>query len=242
MAERLRPIVAIDGPAGAGKSTVARRLAEELGYVLVDTGAMYRAVALAAARRGVPWNDGERVAAVARGIVGARALTFDRDPVLGVRVFLHGDWSGTGVEERTDVSEAIRTPEIAQGASTVSAHGEVRHVLLDMQRQAGSEGGVVLEGRDIGTVVFPDAEVKFFLTASPEVRARRRHDELVAKGQNVTFAETLADVRERDARDSGRAVAPLRQADGAVLVDSTTTNIDETVAFMLDRVRAYARK
>jgi CMP/dCMP kinase len=242
MAERLRPIVTIDGPAGAGKSTVARRLAEELGYVLVDTGAMYRAVALAAARRGVPWNDGERVAAVARGIVGAHALTFERDPVLGVRVFLHGDWSGTGAPERTDVSEAIRTPEISQGASTVSAHGEVRRVLLDMQRQAGTEGGVVLEGRDIGTVVFPNAEVKFFLTASPEVRARRRHDELVAKGQNVTFAETLADVMERDARDSSRAVAPLKQADGAVLVDSTTRNIDETVAFMLERVRACSQQ
>jgi CMP/dCMP kinase len=242
MAERLRPIVAIDGPAGAGKSTVARRLAEELGFVLVDTGAMYRAVALAAERRGVPWNDGERVAAVARGIVGAHALTFERDPALGVRVFLDGDWSGTGTSERTDVSEAIRTPEIAQGASTVSAHGEVRAVLLDMQRQAASEGGVVLEGRDIGTVVFPDAEVKFFLTASAEVRARRRHAELVAKGQNVTFAETLADVLERDARDSGRAVAPLRQADGAVLVDSTTTNIDETVALMLERVRAASRE
>jgi cytidylate kinase len=230
MSERKRPIVAIDGPAGAGKSTVARRLADALGYVLVDTGAMYRAVALSALRAGVAWNDAERVAGLARGIVGAHGLTFERDPKLGVRVKLNGE----------DVSEAIRTPDVAQGASTVSAHGEVRAVLLDLQRQAGAEGGVVLEGRDIGTVVFPDAEVKFFLTASPEVRARRRHEELVAKGQNVTFDATLADVKERDARDEGRAVAPLRRADGASLVDSTWMSVDETVAFMLGEVRERA--
>jgi cytidylate kinase len=225
---RRLPIVAIDGPAGAGKSTVARRLAEALGYVLVDTGAMYRAVALAADRASVPWNDGEGVGRLARGIVGARSLKFERDATLGVRVKL----------DEEDISEAIRTPQIGQGASTVSAHASVRSALLDLQRQAGRAGGVVLEGRDIGTVVFPDAEVKFFLTASPEVRARRRHEELVAKGQNVTFDETLADVKERDARDEGRAVAPLRQADGAVLVDSSALTIDETVLAMLTKVRA----
>ncbi|MBX3217490.1 MAG: (d)CMP kinase [Labilithrix sp.] len=230
MSERNRPIVAIDGPAGAGKSTVARRLADALGYVLVDTGAMYRAVALAAARAGVAWNDGERVAGLARGIVGAHSLAFERAGAAGVRVKLEGE----------DVSEAIRTPDIAQGASTVSAHGEVRAVLFDLQRQAGEGGGVVLEGRDIGTVVFPDAEVKFFLTASAEVRARRRHEELVAKGQNLTFDETLADVKERDARDEGRAVAPLRKAETAVLVDSTSMTIEETVAFMLRAVREVA--
>lgn len=228
MKERKRPIVAIDGPAGAGKSTVARRLAEALGYVLVDTGAMYRAVALAASRAGIPWNDAERVAGLARGILGAHSLAFERDQELGLRVKLGGE----------DVSEAIRTPEIAHGASTVSAHGEVRAVLLDLQRQAGQGGGVVLEGRDIGTVVFPEADVKFFLTASPEIRARRRHDELVGKGQNVTLEATLAEVQERDARDEGRAVAPLRKADGAVVVDSTPMTIDETVAFMLAKVRA----
>jgi cytidylate kinase len=235
MSERRRPIVAIDGPAGAGKSTIARRLADALGYVLVDTGAMYRAVALAASRAGVPWNDADRVAAVARSIVATHALTFERDATLGVRVFLKQEG-----EHSPDVSEAIRTPEIAQGASTVSAHADVRSALLDLQRQAGSDGGVVLEGRDIGTVVFPDAEAKFFLTASAETRARRRHEELVAKGQNVTFEETLADVKERDARDEGRAVAPLRQADGAVRVDSTAMTIDETLALMLAKVRAVA--
>jgi cytidylate kinase len=249
MSEPKRPIVAIDGPAGAGKSTVARLLAEALGYVLVDTGAMYRAVALATTRAGVAWNDADRVAAIARGIVGAHALTFTRDTKLGVRVFLKRDWAmpGSGAasasEETSalsDISEAIRQPEIAQGASTVSAHAEVRAVLLDLQRQAGEGGGVVLEGRDIGTVVFPNADVKFFLTASPEVRARRRHEELVAKGQNVTFEATLADVNARDARDEGRAVAPLRKADTAVLVDSTEMTIDQTVTFMLGKVRALA--
>ncbi|HVH42102.1 MAG TPA: (d)CMP kinase [Labilithrix sp.] len=250
MSERKRPIVAIDGPAGAGKSTVARLLAEALGYVLVDTGAMYRAVALAATRAGVPWNDAERVAGIARGIVSTHALRFERDDKLGVRVFLKGEWANPQAETNDpiaageqggqfapDISEAIRLPEIAQGASTVSAHGEVRAVLLDLQRQAGEGGGVVLEGRDIGTVVFPDAEVKFFLTASAEVRARRRHEELVAKGQNITFDETLADVKERDARDEGRAVAPLRKAETAVLVDSTSMTIEQTVAFMLAKVR-----
>lgn len=218
--------MAIDGPAGAGKSTVAKRLADALGYVLVDTGAMYRSVALAAVRAGAAFSEGERVAALARGLVASHALAFERDPGLGVRVKLSGE----------DVSDAIRTPEIAQGASLVSAHGGVRAALLDLQRQAGEAGGVVLEGRDIGTVVFPDAEVKFFLTASAETRAGRRHAELVAKGQSVTFDETLADVQRRDAQDEGREVAPLRKADSAVLVDSTALTIDQTVARMLEEV------
>jgi cytidylate kinase len=226
VASRTSPIVAIDGPAGAGKSTVARRLADALAYVLVDTGAMYRAVALAAQRDGVAWSDGPRLAALAHGLVEKKALAFERDPGLGVRVKLAGE----------DISDAIRTPEIAQGASTVSAHGEVRAVLLELQRLAGRAGGVVLEGRDIGTVVFPEAEVKFFLTASAEVRASRRHAELVAKGQTVTLEDTLADVKRRDAQDEGRAVAPLKRADTAILVDSTNLSFEETVANMLAHV------
>lgn len=218
--------MAIDGPAGAGKSTVARRLADALGYVLVDTGAMYRSVALAATRAGVAFSEAERVAELARGLVAGHALSFERDPALGVRVKLSGE----------DVSEAIRTPDIAQGASLVSAHGGVRAALLDLQRQAGEGGGVVLEGRDIGTVVFPEAEVKFFLTASAETRARRRHEELVAKGQPLSFEETLADVKRRDAQDEGREVAPLKKAESAVLVDSTDLTIDQTVARMLGEV------
>lgn len=230
--ERKGVIVAIDGPAGAGKSTVARRLADALGYILVDTGAMYRSVALAAQRSGVAWNDATGLGALARGLVARHALTFERDPHLGVRVKLAGE----------DVSDAIRTPDIAQGASTVSTHPEVRAALLDLQRQAGDEGGVVLEGRDIGTVVFPQAQAKFFLTASAETRAQRRHAELVAKGQNVTFEDTLDDVKRRDAQDSGRAVAPLKQADDAILVDSTVLSIDETVASMLEHVRKVSAR
>jgi cytidylate kinase len=227
---RPRPIVAIDGPAGAGKSTVARRLAEVLGFVLVDTGAMYRAVALAAQRTGIPWSDADRVGELARALVARTALAFDRDPARGSRVYVDG----------ADVSDAIRAPDIGMGASTVSAYKAVRDALLEMQRQAGRAGGVVLEGRDIGTVVFPDAEVKFFLTARPEVRARRRFDELVAKGARVSFEETLEDVRRRDDQDTTRAVAPLRQAPDATLVDSSEMGIDEAVARMVERVRTGA--
>lgn len=232
MIARTLPIVAIDGPAGAGKSTVARRLADALAFVLVDTGAMYRAVALAANRAGIQWSDGPGLAALAEGLVETKALAFERDPGLGVRVKLAGE----------DISDAIRTPEIAQGASTVSAHGQVRAVLLELQRVAGRAGGVVLEGRDIGTVVFPDAEVKFFLTASAEVRASRRHAELEAKGQSVSLADTLADVKRRDAQDEGRAVAPLKRADGAILIDSTDLSFEQTVSSMLEHVnRATTR-
>lgn len=227
MSPRVRPIVAIDGPAGAGKSSVARRVADALGFVLVDTGAMYRAVALAATRRGVSLDDGPGATQVAQDLVARGALTLERDGRGGVRVLLDGD----------DVSLAIRTPDMALGASSVSRHPGVRVALVDLQRAAGAEGGVVLEGRDIGTVVFPDADVKFFLTASPEVRARRRHEELVARGGSPpSFDETLADVVRRDAQDEQRAVAPLRRADDAVLVDSSVLDLEATVASMLAHV------
>jgi len=224
---RARPIVAIDGPAGAGKSTVARRLADALGFVLVDTGALYRAVALAAERAQVPWTEGPSLGELTRGIVSRGALAFERDPSRGVLVLLDG----------RDVTEEIRTPEMGMGASTVSAHKEVRDALLDVQRQAGRAGGVVLEGRDIGTVVFPDAEVKFFLTARPEVRAERRHKELAAKGVPATLSQTLDEVRRRDEQDSTRPVAPLRQAPDAILIDNSAWSIDETVRVMAERVR-----
>jgi CMP/dCMP kinase len=230
-AGRPRPIVAIDGPAGAGKSTIARRLAGALGFVLVDTGAMYRAVALAAERGGVAWTDGGAVGRLAGSLVARRALAFTRDPERGVRVRLDGD----------DVTDAIRAPHVGMGASTVSAHAQVRDALFDMQRQAGDQGGVVLEGRDIGTVVFPDAEVKVFLTARPEVRAGRRHSELVAKGESVTFEETLDAVLRRDEQDMTRAVAPLKRADDATLLDSSEMTIDQTVARIVELVRARSR-
>lgn len=228
---RPRPIVAIDGPAGAGKSTIARGLADVLGFVLVDTGAMYRAVALAAERAGVPSDDGAAVGRVAQSIAERHALVFERDARRGVRVLLDGE----------DVTDAIRAPHIGMGASTVSAHKQVRDALFDMQRQAGQRGGVVLEGRDIGTVVFPDAEVKVFLTARPEVRARRRHDELVAKGEKVTFEETLEAVQRRDEQDSTRAVAPLKRADDATLLDNSDITVDQAVARIVAVVRERGR-
>jgi CMP/dCMP kinase len=227
-ASRSQPIVAIDGPAGAGKSTVARRLAGALGFVLVDTGALYRAVALAALRGGVARQDAKAVGALAHSLVERRAIGFERDATGGLRIRLDGE----------DVTDAIRTPDVGMGASTVSAYAPVREALLDLQRQAGRAGGVVLEGRDIGTVVFPDAEVKFFLTARIDVRARRRFDELTAAGGHATLEETLADLKRRDEQDTTRAIAPLRQAPDAVLVDSSDIAADDAVALMVAKVRS----
>src|SRR6185503_15026296 len=228
---RPRPIVAIDGPAGAGKSTVARRLADRLGFTLVDTGALYRAVALAARRAGVAWDDEVKVVDVARRVEASRLLELVPDAEKGVRVMLDGQ----------DVSDAIRTADMGMGASRVSAMGGVRAALLALQRQAGEKGGVVLEGRDIGTVVFPDAEVKFFLTASPEVRARRRYEELVERGQKVDYPATLAEVKARDENDTNRPIAPLRRADDALLVDSSNRAVDDIVEEMARRVATATR-
>ncbi len=225
---RLRPVVAIDGPAGAGKSTVARRLAARLGFTLVDTGALYRAVALAARRAGLAWDDEDEVIAVARRIVEARALELLPHAEKGVRVVLDGE----------DVSDAIRAADMGMGASRVSAIGGVRQALFDLQRLAGENGGVVLEGRDIGTIVFPDAELKFYLTAAAEVRARRRYDELVARGELVDYEKTLEEVKTRDQKDTMRPIAPLRQAEDAVLIDSSGRTIDEVVDEMARSVAA----
>jgi cytidylate kinase len=220
---RPRPIIAIDGPAGAGKSTVARRVADALGFVLLDTGALYRTVALAAQRGKVPVTEPHRAGALAEDLARRAAITLERD-----RVLLDGE----------DVSKAIRAPDIGMDASTVSAHPAVRKALLDMQRKAGEQGGIVAEGRDIGTVVFPDAEHKFFLTASPEVRAKRRHEELAAKGQALPFEDVLAEVKRRDTQDTTRAVAPLKPAPDAVQVDSSGMDIDAVLELMLAHIRA----
>ncbi len=220
-----RIVVAIDGPAGAGKSTVTKRLARELGYALLDTGALYRAVALVGERQGVSWDDEAGLARVARDLdVG---FHFEGDVN---RVTIGGD----------DVTTAIRSPHISEGASVVSALPGVRSALLELQRRLGTDGGVVAEGRDIGTVVFPAAEAKFFLTASPEVRARRRCDEMQAAGREVDYDSTLEEIRIRDERDSNRAVAPLAKASDAVLVDSSEMAIDEVVAEMRRRVEDVA--
>jgi cytidylate kinase len=218
-----RPVVVtIDGPAGAGKSTVARRLARALGYRLLDTGAIYRAVALVAQRAGVAWNDGPGLAAVARA--------------LDIQFSFVGDVNHVTVSGE-DVSAAIRTPEVSQGSSQVSAHPEVRAALLDLQRRLGAGGGVVVEGRDTGTVVFPAAEAKFFLTASDEERAQRRLAELSAAGVTAELESTLRDMRERDRRDASRDVAPMKAADDARLVDTSGLSLDEVVARLLEVVR-----
>jgi cytidylate kinase len=215
-------VVAIDGPAGAGKSTAARELAERLGYVLVDTGALYRGVALAASERSVDWDD----AAALGSLVSQLSLSFRREAD-GLKLLIDGK----------DRSQDIRTPHISTGASRVSRHAEVRSALLSLQRKLGAEGGVVLEGRDIGTVVFPDAEVKVFLTASDEARARRRHAELERGGHEIALAQVLADIRERDALDSARDLSPLRAADDAVLVDTSDIVLEEVI----DRLEALVR-
>jgi len=218
-----QPVVAIDGPAGAGKSTAARELAERLGYLLVDTGALYRGVALAASERGVDWDD----AAALGTLVDQLSLSLERDAQHGLKLMIDG----------VDRSQDIRTPHISTGASRVSRHAQVRASLLSLQRRLGAEGGVVLEGRDIGTVVFPDAEVKVFLTASDEARARRRHAELLRGGHAVELTRVLADIRERDALDSERDIAPLRAAEDAVLVDTS----DIVLSDVIDRLEALVR-
>jgi CMP/dCMP kinase len=222
-----RVVVAIDGPAGAGKSTVAARLARELGYVLLDTGAIYRAVALAAQRDGIDWEDEAAVGALAHRLADGGDIALEpapdaAPPNKGIRVLLRGE----------DVSAAIRAADISMGASRVSAIPAVRVALLDLQRSLGAGGGVVAEGRDIGTVVFPEAEVKFFLTASVSVRAGRRYDELRGRGFDPNVEEVRRDVVQRDRQDSERPVAPLKQADDAVLVDSTGRDVDDIVAEM----------
>ncbi len=229
---RNRPVVAIDGPAGAGKSTVTRKVAERLGYIIVDTGALYRVVALAAERAGVGFEDAAGAAALAEALVAENAVQLRRSDSGAMQVLLRGQ----------DVSLAIRAQNIGQGASMVSAHPGVRQALLELQRGQGREGGVVLEGRDIGTVVFPDAEAKFYLTASVDVRAQRRRDELAARGTPPSLADVLSEVSERDRRDSTRPVAPLRQAHDATLVDSSVLTIEQVVELIVAMVKTVERK
>jgi cytidylate kinase len=215
-------VIAIDGPSGAGKSTIAGMLASRLGYLQIDTGAMYRAVAYLMKNASVDLADDAVVENFCSN-VDIRFATLD-----GVkRVLANG----------LDVTGLIRTPEISSLTSRVSALKPVREALLVSQREMGRIGGVVLEGRDIGTVVFPDADLKFFLFASPEERGRRRYEELCAKGESVTLQETVNEVIKRDEQDSQRDIAPLRQADDAIPVDSTGLDIDAVLGLMETFVR-----
>lgn len=214
--------VAIDGPAGAGKSTVARAAAKELGYIYVDTGALYRAVGVCALRLGIATDD----AAAVEGILGSVKveLKFTNGEQ---QVFLNGE----------NVSSEIRTPEASMAASNVSAIPAVRAFLFDLQKNIAAENDCIMDGRDIGTVVLPDAQVKIFLTASPEIRARRRYDELTAKGQQVEYNDVLDDLIKRDYNDSHREVAPLRPADDSVTVDTSGLSLEQSIERVIQAVR-----
>lgn len=213
--------VAIDGPAGAGKSTMAKRVAEALGFLYVDTGAIYRTVGLAAFRAGV--EDSAGTAALLPGL--EVELDYGADGLQ--HMFLNGE----------DVTAEIRRPEISRCASRVSAIPEVRSFLLQKQRDLAATRNVVMDGRDIGTVVLPDADVKIFLTAAPEERARRRHAELLERGMDSTFEHVLADLTERDKNDMNRTVAPLRRAEDAVLVDTTGVSLEDSFTLLLDTIQ-----
>lgn len=214
--------IAIDGPAGAGKSTIAKTVSKELGYIYVDTGALYRTVGLNALRNGVDTKDAEGVIATLDGLkVSLRFVNNEQ------RVFL-------GEE---DVSEAIRQNEVSMAASNVSAIPKVREFLFDLQRDIAKNNNCIMDGRDIGTVVLPDAQIKLFLTASAEARADRRYKELVEKGQTVDYDVILEEIKERDYQDSHREIAPLKQAEDAILVDSTEMDLPATIEYMLGVIK-----
>lgn len=214
--------VAIDGPAGAGKSTIAKAVAKKLGFIYVDTGALYRTIALNAVRNGVA-DDRD-------GIV---KMLDNTDVKLGFSddgtqcVYLNGE----------DVSSLIRTPEISMGASKVSAIPEVRAFLLDLQRDIAKENDVIMDGRDIATVVLPNANVKIFLFASPECRAERRYKELIEKGENVTFDEVFSDVNQRDYQDSHREIAPLKPTDESVMADTSALTLEESTELIINIIK-----
>lgn len=218
--------IAIDGPAGAGKSTIARLAAKELGFIYVDTGALYRTIGLAAFRRSLTAEDKDAIIEMLTAIKVELAFNEKHEQI----VLLDGE----------DVSGLIRTPEISMMASAVSAIPEVRAFLLDLQRDMAHTNNVIMDGRDIGTVVLPDAKIKIFLSASPECRARRRYDELIEKGMDVKYEDILSDVVARDYADSHRDIAPLKPADDAIMVDTSgedlETSVNKLLTIMRDRI------
>jgi cytidylate kinase len=217
-----RLVVAIDGPAGAGKSTVARRLAKELDYMYMDTGAMYRAFALSVSRSELDLSNLDEL----RKVLDETEVNLIEKKG-DLRVLLNG----------LDVTDEIRTPELSQMASRVSSLKEVRERMVGLQREMGAQGGVVVEGRDIGTVVFPRAEVKIYLDASAGERARRRYQELESQGKKVTLEETLEEMIERDRRDQERDISPLRKAEDAIVIDSTSIEVESVVHSILQAVK-----
>lgn len=219
--------VAIDGPAGAGKSTIARRAAEKLGYIYVDTGALYRTVGLKFSKTGADISSDRDIEKVLSGTAVDIRFSCGEQ-----HVFLDGE----------DVSGLIRTPEASMMASAVSAKPAVRAFLLEMQRQLARENNVIMDGRDIGTVVLPNADVKIFLTASVKVRAERRFRELTEKGESVSFEEVYADIEKRDYNDTHRAAAPLKQAEGSCLADTSDLTLDDSVALVVKIITEGTKK
>ena len=224
MTEPSKKIITIDGPAGAGKSTLAQGLSRRLKWAYLDTGALYRALAVSATRRGIDGNDQLAIENLAQSL----NITIQTAP---------GGSTATWVDGQ-DLTLELRTPEISQLASIVSAWPGVRASLLELQKSIGAQGQVVVEGRDMGTVVFPESALKFFLSAKAETRASRRHMELVANGHKVDLEEILAEVIKRDEADKNRAVAPLKAAPDAIIIDSTTLNIDQVLEIMLQAALA----
>jgi cytidylate kinase len=217
-------VITIDGPSGSGKGTLSQMLARHLGYHLLDSGALYRLVALAAMKKGIDLSDETSVTQVAAE--------------LDVKFSLENNKSAQILLQGTEVTEAIRTESIGMGASQVAAYPDVRAALLERQRAFAIAPGLVADGRDMGTTVFPDAQAKLFLTASAEARAERRYKQLTAKGVLVDMVELIKDIHERDERDSKRSISPLKPADSAVIIDSTSLSIDEVFSSMLAAIKA----
>ena len=215
--------VAIDGPSGAGKSSISRIVSGKLGYIYIDTGALYRTVGLNALRRGADVNDFESVAATLTADLKVEIRFVDGEQ----RMFLNNE----------DVSDFIRTPEVSSAASKVSAVPKVRAYLFDLQKQLAATNNCIMDGRDIGTVVLPNADVKIFLTASPEARAERRYKELIEKGMDVEYKDVLSDMIKRDYDDSHREIAPLKQADDAILIDTSEIDFDGSVELIIKTIK-----